>query len=100
MEDKKMNKSLSRESIHNIIMENREKMSVSGVLEVESFDEETIILHTEQGVLIVKGEDLHINKLNIESGELIIDGIIDSLTYTDQDGTRSKGMSFFSKIFR
>jgi len=100
MEEKKVVKSSSREYVHNIIMENREKMSVSGVIDVESFDEENIVLHTEQGVLIVKGEDLHINKLNIESGELIIEGFIDSCTYTDRDGTRSKGMSFFSKMFR
>ena len=100
IEDKRNVKVPSKTVVHNLIMENREKMSVSGVADVESFDEESIILHTDMGMLIVKGEDLHINKLNIESGELVIEGEICSCTYSDEDSSRSKGVGFFKKMFR
>lgn len=99
-EKKNIRPAASREPVHNMIMENREKLTVSGVLDVESFDEDNVILHTEMGVLIVKGEDLHINKLSIDSGELMIEGEISSCTYTDQDGSKSKGMGFLGKMFR
>ena len=101
MSDEKKNfKSSSKEITQNLIMENRERLSISGVLDVESFDEESIILYTELGVLIIKGEDLHINKLNIDLGELSIEGNIYSCTYTDDDRTRGKGLNFLSKMFR
>lgn len=83
----------------NIIIENREKMSVSGVMDVESFDEENIVLHTELGVLVIKGQELHINKLSIESGELVIEGEVTSCMYTDED-IRSKGLGFLGRMFR
>ncbi len=64
---------------HNIIMENREKLSVSGVEEVESFDERQIILRTSKGNLILRGSDLHIAKLTLDSGELSVTGLIAEL---------------------
>lgn len=100
VEDKKTVKAGTKTMSQNLIMENREKISVTGVLDVESFDEEGIILHTELGVLIVKGEELHINKLDVESGELIIEGEIGSCTYTDQDHSKSRGLGFLGKMFR
>lgn len=68
---------------HNIIMENRKKITMTGVLDIDSFNEQGVIALTEMGVLIIKGIDLHINKLNIESGDVSIEGEISSLTYTD-----------------
>lgn len=100
IDEKKNFKSSAKEITQNLIMENREKITVSGVLDVESFDEESIILYTELGVLFIKGEELHINKLNIDSGELNIEGNIYSCTYTDEDRVKGKGLSFFSKMFR
>ena len=101
MIDEKRNiKSTGGGLVQNLIIENREKISISGVLDVESFDDENIILHTELGVLIIKGEEFHINKLNIDSGELVIEGMVYSCTYTDDDGSRGKGMGFLSKMFR
>ncbi|MDK2801578.1 MAG: hypothetical protein PWP27_2551 [Clostridiales bacterium] len=99
VEDKRNSKTGTNGVMQNLMLENREKLSVSGVVDVESFDEESVILHTQLGVLIIKGEELHINKLNIESGELIIEGDIISCTYTE-DGGRSKGLGFLSKMFR
>lgn len=83
---------------HNLIMENRKTISVSGVVDVDSFDESTVVIFTDMGTLTVKGTDLHINRLSVDTGELIIDGNIISLTYTDEDSRKDSG--FFSKLFR
>lgn len=93
-------KKVSKPKTQNIILENREKLSVSGVVDVESFNDETVIIDTELGVLIVHGEDLHISKLNLDNSELNIEGDIISCEYSDRDGSRSKGMGFFGKMFK
>ena len=98
MEDKKIVKRL--DEAHNIIMENRKKISVSGVEDVDSFDEETVVIFTNMGLLTIKGTDLHINKLNIEAGDVAIEGEIDSFEYSDAEGKRSGGQGFFSKMFK
>ena len=85
--------------VHNIIMESRKKISVSGVEDVESFNEEEIILYTAMGTLIIKGADLHISKLSVDSGETVITGEINSLEYPLNYG-KSKGAGFLSRILR
>ena len=69
---------------HRLEMDGRERLTVSGVEDVERFDEETIVMSTVAGTLVVTGEELHIGKLSLEGGELHVDGRIDSLTYEDQ----------------
>jgi sporulation protein YabP len=83
---------------HNFLLENRERMSVSGVVDVDIFNPDMIVVQTEMGMLTVKGTDLHINKLNLESAELIIDGEISSCIYSDK--ISNNGASFISKIFK
>ncbi len=85
--------------VQNLILENREKLSISGVIDVESFNDECVIVHTELGMLIIKGIDLHINKLNIDSSELGIEGDVISCEYSDREGSRNRG-SFFARLFR
>ncbi|HOJ36321.1 MAG TPA: sporulation protein YabP [Clostridiales bacterium] len=82
---------------HNLVLENRRKLSISGVLDVDSFDESTIIVNTEMGELTIQGQDLHINNLSIETGEMCIEGSISTLLYSEIE-KRSGG--FFSKVFR
>ena len=96
LEEKKM----SKPKIQNIILENREKLSVSGVIDVESFNDECVVIDTELGLLIVRGEDLHINKLNLDSSELSIEGEIISCEYNDRESSRSRGGGFFSSLFK
>lgn len=96
MEDKKVTKP----KVQNLILENREKLSISGVIDVESFNDECVIVETELGGLIIRGEDLHISKLNLDSSELNIEGEIISCEYTDNEGSRSGGLGFFGRIFR
>ena len=93
-------KKVSKPKVQNLILENRERLSVSGVMDVESFNDECVIVDTELGILIVHGEDLHISKLNLDSSELNIEGDIISCEYSDKEGSRSKGHGFFSRMFK
>lgn len=93
-------KKITKPRVQNLILENREKLSVSGVIDVESFNDECVIVDTELGILVVRGEDLHISKLNLDSSELNIEGDICSCEYNDRDGSRSKGSGFFSRMFK
>ena len=96
IEDKKPTKPRAQ----NLILENREKLHISGVIDVESFNDECVVVDTELGLLIVKGIDLHINKLRIDNSELGIEGEIISCEYSDRDGSRNKGGGFFARMFR
>lgn len=89
----------SSTTYQNIILENREKLNVTGVLDVFSFDDQIIIVQTELGLLTIKGENLKINKLSLDTSDFVVDGNIASLNYTNSEATR-KGQSFFSKIFK
>jgi len=66
VDDKKVQKT----GMHSLILENRERLTVTGVVDVESFNDEMVVADTEMGLLIIRGEDLHINKLSVESSEL------------------------------
>lgn len=83
---------------HNIIMENRSTMSISGVQDVDSFDEQTVVLFTEMGTLTIKGDNLHINKLSIDVGEVTLDGDIGLLAYEDDSDTKREGL--FARLFK
>ena len=85
--------------IQNLVLENRNKLSISGVLDVLSFDDQIVIVETELGLLTVKGGNLRINKLSIDTSEVIIEGEIDSLTYS-QKNIDKKGEGLLSKIFK
>ncbi|MCR4436479.1 MAG: sporulation protein YabP [Clostridiales bacterium] len=93
-------KKVSKSRTQNLILENREKLSISGVIDVESFNDESVVVETEMGILVVRGENLHISKLNLDSSELNIEGDIDSCEYNDREGSKSKGLGFFSKMFK
>lgn len=83
---------------HNISLEDRRHLTVSGVSDVDSFDEQTVSVFTDLGELTIKGEDLHINRLSLEMGELVVDGEISSLTYSDH--AKPQQSSFWGRVFR
>ncbi len=93
-------KTISTGVIQNIILENRQKLSISGVIDVFSFDDQVVILETELGLLTVKGENLRINKLSIDTSEVIVEGDIASLNYSDNKSSEKTKGSLISKIFR
>jgi len=87
-------------SRHRVVLEQRENISITGVLDVVSFDEACIVADTEQGTIVVKGSGLHISVLNLENGRVDMDGHIDSIAY-DAPGHRAKSKgSFLSQLFR
>lgn len=83
--------------IHNIILENRSSLTLSGVTDVGSFDEQVIIVSTDIGELTIKGENLHISRLSIETGDLTVDGTISQLSYSE---VQNKNGGFLSKLLR
>lgn len=84
---------------HNLILQNRKDLSVSGVTEVVSFDENTVVLITALGELTVRGFSLHISKTSVETGEVVLDGEIHELLYTNPRGQKQSG-SIFARMFR
>lgn len=93
-------RNLTQTTIQNLILENREKLSISGVLDVLSFDDQVVMVETELGLLTIKGENLKINKLSIDTSEVIVEGDINSLGYSEKDLGKDKAGSIISKIFR
>ena len=82
---------------HNVRMEGRRRLTVSGVNDVESFDDNSVVANTAAGLLIIKGSSLHIDKLSLDTGELNMSGQIDCLEYED-DAAPSEG--FFARLFK
>lgn len=82
---------------HNLIVENRKNVTVSGVTEIGSFDEKTVVLYTDYGGITVTGSELHMSKLSVDSGDVDISGHIKSLVYTD---TTSKREGIVKKLFK
>ncbi len=85
---------------HKVTMNNRKACMLTGVKDVLSFDVKEVLLETEQGLLSIKGEDLHVSRLSLDSGEIDLDGRIDSFAYSDATGMGHKGESLFAKLFR
>lgn len=94
MDEKSITKS------HKILLTNRKNGSFTGVLDVLSFDVAAILLETEMGMLLIKGKDLHVNRLNLEKGEVDVAGMIGSVEYSDVPKSAGKKESFLGKIFK
>ncbi len=92
-------KSINTGVIQNLILENRGKLSISGVNDVLSFDDQVVMVETELGLLTVKGDNIRINKLSIDTSEVIVEGNISYLAYSDKELEKNKG-SIISKIFK
>ena len=82
---------------HNVIMQDRHKLTISGVMDIDSFDEELVVVYTEQGELRIRGANLHMNKIDVDTGDLLVEGQVDSLSYSDNISRKG---GFFSKLFR
>lgn len=82
---------------HHVVLEERRRLTVSGVEDVERFDENTILLSTTLGEMTIAGENLHIEKLSLDGGDLQVEGEIESLIY---EGERSSRDGFFARLMR
>ena len=83
---------------HNLILENRSHLVLSGVTDVDSFNEQEICLFTQLGELTIKGRNLHINEMSVENGDLSVEGDVWSLCYGDKD--RKKKLTAIGKLFK
>ena len=99
MDERKNSMNTMNNVVQNIVLENREKLSISGVLDVLSFDDQIVILETELGLLTVKGENLRINKLSLDTTEVVINGEIYNLGYTENNCDK-KSSGLLNKIFK
>ena len=83
---------------HHVVLEERRSLTVSGVEDVERFDDTAIVLSTSRGTMVVSGSELHIEKLSLDGGDLKVEGEIDAISYEeDQRGGRG---GFFSRLLR
>ena len=94
MEEKQIQK------VHKLVLNNRKTSVMTGVLDVLAFDLNEILLETEQGMLMIKGKDLHVNRLSLEKGEVDVTGQIDSCTYSDMQVNKKKEESFLVRLFK
>ena len=83
---------------HHVVIEERKSLTVSGVEDVERFDENTIVLSTSKGPMVVSGENLHIEKLSLDGGDLKVEGDIDAVTYEDETAGGRGG--FLARLLR
>ena len=93
-------KQVQIQGAHKVTIAGRGEGTISGVSDVLSFDVGEIVLQTTEGLLMIKGEELHVSRLTLEKGEVDIDGKIDSLTYTSQGKKSGKNESFFGRMFK
>ncbi|HEX6990201.1 MAG TPA: sporulation protein YabP [Bacillota bacterium] len=90
-----------RDGSHQLQIVNRERLQVSGVLHVDSFDDRQIVLDTDLGTLTVQGEDLQIKQLDLDSGRFAVEGLLSAITYSSGAGTRDKrGKSLLERLLR
>lgn len=85
---------------HKVNLSSRKEAVITGVNDVLSFDAREVLLETEQGILMLRGDELHVNRLTLEKGEVDIDGRIDSLTYSDGGGYSKSGESLLGRLFK
>lgn len=85
---------------HSCLMQNRSSVSLTGMREMISFDEEQVVMDTDMGLLTIKGKDLHISRLTVEQGEVDIEGNVDSVIYSSNEAYRKAGQSLIGRLFR
>lgn len=85
---------------HKLTLTDRELLDISGVINVEKFTDEDIILETEQGMLNIKGEKMHMKQLNLDGGFITVAGFIKNIGYTEGATAKEKGKGFLRSIFK
>ena len=85
--------------VHRVLLENRKKAVITGVQEIHSFNENEVLLLSEAGKILLKGEQLHVRKLNLEKGDAEVEGRVDSLSYLTRNAHK-KDESIFKRMFR
>lgn len=89
----------SYKTSHRVVVINREEMSITGVSDVISFDESLIVIETDMGILEIKGNELHVNQLNLENGEMSLTGDMTGLEYDDKQLYKKGNRSLIGRLF-
>lgn len=88
---------------HGLSVANREQVQVTGVLAVDNFDDQEVTLETELGALTIRGEELHIKQLDLETGQFAVEGYINALQYATQKqrtGRQPRNRGFLDRLLR
>lgn len=85
---------------HNLNVSNRKIVRLTGVNDVLSFDAGEVLLDTIDGILMIRGSDLHVSRLTLDKGEVDVDGKVDSLTYSEGKGLTKSGESLLGRLFK
>ena len=85
--------------VHRVLLENRKKAVITGAQEIHSFNENEVLLLSEAGKILLKGEQLHVRKLNLEKGDAEVEGRVDSLSYLTRNAHK-KDESILKRMFR
>ena len=85
--------------VHRVLLENRKKAVITGVQEIHSFNENEVLLLSEAGKILLKGEQLHVRNLNLEKGDAEVEGRVDSLSYLTRNAHK-KDESILKRMFR
>lgn len=85
---------------HSCLVQNRSSVSLTGVREVVSFDENQVVMDTDLGLLTLKGKDLHVSRLTVEKGEVDVEGTVDTMAYSSNEAYRKAGQSLISRLFK
>lgn len=96
LEERKVERQLK----HSLALDNREKINLSGVESVESFNSEIIVMVTSGGILTIKGQELDVKKLNLDDGNVTITGRVYSLVYSDRESFSAKSSGLLGKMFK
>lgn len=88
------------EKTHTLTLNERRDLLVTGVLDVDHYDETMTTVHTTCGILTIEGDGLHVKRLTLETGELVLDGRIIALSYTEESKAQNGGGGFFARLFQ
>jgi sporulation protein YabP len=85
---------------HKLVLSSRRTCNLTGVIDVLSFDVGEVVLETDMGMLMIKGNELHVTRLTLDKGEIDVEGRMDSFTYSEQTTVRAKGESVLARLFK
>ncbi|MFO7152702.1 MAG: sporulation protein YabP [Bacillota bacterium] len=94
MEEKKSS------SKHRLLLSDREVLEIGGVLNVDKFTDEDIVVSTEKGMLQVKGEKMHMKQLNLDEGVIVVEGYVKAISYTEEIPSGEKRKGLLNRLFR
>ncbi|MFR1767484.1 MAG: sporulation protein YabP [Lachnospira sp.] len=95
-----MEEKIKQKRQHKLHMEDRNRLDMTGINDVISFDLNKVVLESDYGAVVIKGDDLHVSKLSVEKGELAVDGKISAIEYSEINSYANKKESLMTRLFK